>query len=250
MPIGQNLGMRAKVEPEADSRATRQMVRDLEKEIEEVESLQFSSDGFQGRTSPSGGGGGGMGGGAVGGAGLAAKSKGLSLGGMAKGAGAIGAVALAGTLATRMLGAMQKASGQLQASTYILGTAMDLFFKPFGDFLGKWLRPLSKSLIEMATGFNKNVEEWGLLPGLFKSQADLVNNLPVEIGKVFIRTLGQELESLLGGNQLFTAMKEFEWSDWIPIVKWDDFVGGAFDMVTGEWPGYPNIIGHWPMMLG
>lgn len=248
---GQSLGLRAKVEAEMDRQASRKLTREVEQAIEQAESsVSPSADGsFRGRTTPGGGGGTGgvVGGAAAGGAARSGALSSLAKGGTAAGGAAVlGTVFLGGVVATKMLQKMQQASGELQASTSMLGTAMDLFFKPFGDYLGSLLMPLSKSLLKTSVGLNKNISENGLIIGGMQSLLDFVNNLPGEIGKIFVQTMGQRLEGLFGEHELFTELQEFQWSDWIPIVKWDDFLSGAFDMVSDEWPGWPAIKTDWP----
>lgn len=249
---GQTLGLKAKVETELSRSASRQLTRDVEKAIESAEEMSSpgAGGGFASRTMPGGGGGGGVGAAAGGAAaarggagGLASK---LGAGSLGAGAAVLGTVALGGVLASKLLGAMERASGRLQASTSILGTALDLFFKPFGDYLGRTLMPLSKSLLEASIGLNKNISGDGLVIGGMKSLLDYMNNLPGELGKILVQTMGQHLEALFGSNPLFTAMQDFQWSDFIPIVKWDDVLGSGFDVISDSWPGWPSIKTDWP----
>lgn len=240
------LGIQSKIEPDLDKSSTNRMVRDLEQQISQVEELNFRSGGFEGRTTPGGGGGRGMGGGGFGtaaGAGAAARGSGLSLGGLAKGAGVIGAVALAGTLANGMYRAMQNASGSLQATNSIFSTALDMYFKPYGDFLGDLFRPMAKSLLKATSGGAFSIAQDGWFVGGFKNLMNLINNLPGELGKVFVNMMGQSMEGLFGENDMFTAMQNFQWSDWIPIFKWNDFV----DMFN--WSDWVNPL-RWDDQIG
>lgn len=236
----QDLGLAAKIEPTADRSSTRKMKRELERELEDVESMEFQSDGsdFQSRTMPSGGagGGGGMGGGALGtgmslGAGQkmgsraagggAAKSAsrglaGVGGGAMAAGAGVAATVALGGVLANKMYDKMSQASGVLSATNSIWAQAFKLFWKPFGDALGKTILPYAKAALKMATNFNKIYQDKGL--------------------KVAVGWLSDSVESALGlddpsitipsPDDVFSAVKNFDWDDFMTVLEWAKWIYG------------------------
>lgn len=163
MALGDSLGMEARIEPELDRSATRRMVDDLQDQIGEAEQMAFESDGFGGRTMP--GGGGGVGAGLAGGA-AARRGGGLLGGGIGGAAKVLGTVFLGGVLAERMLSGMTKASGFMQASNKMLGQAWTLFWKPFGDALGKTILPWAKAGLKAMVQFNKIADDKGLTVGI------------------------------------------------------------------------------------
>lgn len=163
MALGDSLGMEARIEPELDRSATRRMVDDLQDQIGEAEQMAFESDGFGGRTMP--GGGGGVGAGLAGGA-AARRGGGLLGGGIGGAAKVLGTVFLGGVLAERMLSGMTKASGFMQASNKMLGQAWTLFWKPFGDALGKAILPWAKAGLKAMVQFNKIADDKGLTVGI------------------------------------------------------------------------------------
>lgn len=175
MPQQFTIGLRGLLKPEVDKRASRQVQKDVEKDLAEVEELQpeldtskmekslqdfdmggtLSGDAGGGRRRRGGGGGASA---AAAGGGLAGKAG----GGLAK-------IALGGAVAIGMLGALNKiknltmaSSPALQSTSNMFGEAMKLFFRPFGDFLSAQLRPFAKEGLKMAKNFNQSVGENGL----------------------------------------------------------------------------------------
>lgn len=222
------LGIRAKVEPEVDKSSQSRLMRDLEKDIEELEELTFENNGIEGRTTP---GGGGVGSEATAmGAGRMSKGGGLKgkLGGAAGGAGmmagaaVMGTVALGGVLANKMYGAMSKASGRLQSVNSILGQASKLFFKPFGDALGDALLPYAKKGLEMATNFNEIASDKGLKVAITSLAGDIESKLGLDDPSITIPSP----EDIFGTENLEwdDFMDALEWADWLIVLPWDQYL--------------------------
>jgi hypothetical protein len=137
----------------------------IQDQLENVDLGQIGADAVGGgamstvATSQTGGGGrGGVGSGAAAG-GMVARA----------GAGSLAKVALGGAVAVGMLGTLKTikdltmaSSPALQTTAGLFDEAMRLFFRPFGNFLSKLLRPATKKLFEMAKNFNKSVGNNGL----------------------------------------------------------------------------------------
>lgn len=163
--------------PEINDRALDRQARKIDSRLQE-----------SGEISPQISGGVGQMGGIAGGPGMGAEAGGMGgrLGGIQDRLGGIGRtlssklpgtmagvsasatmpVALAGAAGVGMLAAMHSSSARLQAVTGMLGTATNLFFRPFGNFLGEQLRPFAKGGIEMASNFNKIASSKGLAVGV------------------------------------------------------------------------------------
>lgn len=115
---------------------------------------------------------GGIGGGG-GGAGGAAAGAGLL--GRLGGAGGLAKVALGGAIGFGILTATQKlaqASPALEQVTGMLGEALSLFFRPFGNFLAGILRPFAAAGLNMAVRFNELAESEGLAVAIGKITAE------------------------------------------------------------------------------
>lgn len=174
------VGLRGLLKPEVDDRAKRSATSELQDELEEVEQLQPDvdtsgiQDSFNGLSMPEfdmGDAASGAGAAAGGGGAASAAASGGLLGSAASGG--LAKVALGGAVAVGMLSTLgtikdltMAASPALQTTSSMFGEAMKLFFRPFGDFLSSLLRPMSKSLLEMAKNFNQNVGENGLTVAL------------------------------------------------------------------------------------
>jgi hypothetical protein len=66
-------------------------------------------------------------------------------------------IALAGAVGAGLFKAMNAVSGTLSATTSMFGTAMELFIRPFGKFLGNLLRPMASAMIDFGMYFNDKV---------------------------------------------------------------------------------------------
>lgn len=243
--------VQATIDEASAERAGEQLGETMEQQIGDLQAGIGGVEGGGGVGGIGGARGGGGGGVALQGAGALGLRSALGGGGAATGAaaGALTKVALGGAIGFGILQGVQRlaqASPSLQQTTSLLGEAMDLFFRPFGNFLGDALRPLAESLTTAAIGLNKSITSKGLVVGGVSSLLDLVNNLPGELGKIFAQNLGTGLEFLFGDNEFFDALQRFQWDWFIPIVKWDDVVGGFGDAITNAWPGWPNVQGLWP----
>jgi hypothetical protein len=92
-------------------------------------------------------------------------------------------IAIAGGIGAGLLTQMSAASGRLQATLGMFGTAMDLFFKPFGDFLGATFRPMAKDLISFAQDFNEIADSEGLSVAVTSMGQDIITSIAGQIGE-------------------------------------------------------------------
>ena len=92
----------------------------------------------------------------TGSSGATSMATGLS-GGLGKMVGALGIIGVAtkaiAEVAGKILNTLIESSPALKGTFLIFGKAMNLFFKPFGDFLSSLLRPLAIWLLRMAIAF-------------------------------------------------------------------------------------------------
>lgn len=80
-----------------------------------------------------------------------------------------GKVALAGIgliLLSRIASKMVEQSPLLGTVTDILGQALGLFFRPFGNIIGRLLLPIATNMIQLAANFNRVFGERGILAAL------------------------------------------------------------------------------------
>ncbi len=183
------VGIRGLMEPEVDKRAARAARKDIEDELEEVEVIQPEVDtgGAGGRHRGSGAAArGGMVGRAAGGG---AGAGGL-LGGLMSGGGLL-KVALGGVIGVGILAGVQKlasASPALGQVANMFSTAMDLFFRPFGNIIADALRPFAQDALQAMVQFNRIVKEDGLAVGL------------AFIGKSVLKAFGNAIADVLTGK--------------------------------------------------
>jgi hypothetical protein len=97
-------------------------------------------------------------------------------------------VALAGGAGLGMLSAMKSSSAILNSVSGMFGTAMRLFFRPFGNFLGEALRPMAEDLISFAKDFSDLADSQGL--------AVAVASLPSR----FAGSIGNAIKDVLTGD--------------------------------------------------
>jgi hypothetical protein len=193
-------------DPQLDERQLDREVRKTNDRLQQVgQDLPVSFDQSQmDALEPPGGMGGGLGG--MGGGPL-----GAGIGAGAGSAGAVGALsekipdsvagvtvgkalpmALAGGVGLGILSQLQQASGALQTTTNLFGTAMNLFFRPFGNFLGRTLRPFALGTLQMAQDFADLASDEGLMVA--------VASLPFEIGEEIGGAFSGALEDVMGGE--------------------------------------------------
>lgn len=161
-------------------------------------------------------------------------------------------VALGGALAVGILKGVQKladASPMMARTVEILSSAMALFFRPFGDFLGRLLEPVATWMLDMAVRFNELAEDEGLAIAVvaitgealedigefvFNAIADMMEDIPlvgepiseylesVESSEVLIAV---GLASLLIGAKLTALVTKVAASALITAVKLTALVG-------------------------
>lgn len=262
MAIGQQqqLGLRAKVEPDVSRRDKRKLTSDIEDAISDAEKSVGGGLGgdFKSRTTPGGGGGGGgMGGGTALAAGAGAKRAGLLSsmgGGAAAAASTLGTVFLGGTVAVGMLKALEKTSGRLKAANSMFGTALNLAFKPLGDFIGRMLEPWAKASLEAMVALNQNIGEDGLIVGGVKSLVSLFTNWPSAIADIYTKSLDNALGGLFGGDRM-ASVNDFL-SSFLPgevtvaeLVSWllpPISVYRVLNFVFSNIPSVDDILGLFP----
>lgn len=193
---------------------------------------------------------GGDGGGAGAGAGMAA---GAGAGGLRKflGKGSVIGIALFGILAVskKLLGKMTDASASLQATSGIMGQAMKLFFKPFGDFLSMLLRPMAVALLRFAIKFNKdfsadklkeifNIDKLGEALGTkFGSFSKLAEGDFWGFLKDFVKG---EIDLNVWFMEMFWKALKKAFTNQIDIWRWmwkltENFVTGSVDIAGDIW---------------
>jgi hypothetical protein len=148
-------------------------------------------------------------------------------------------IAIAGGIGAGLLTQMSAASGRLQATLGMFGTAMDLFFKPFGDFLGNALRPMAKDLISFAKEFNDIAESEGLAVAVTSMGADVISSIAGQIGEsaVNIATGEWDAKDLLTITaSVWAAAKIIS----IGASVWS--AGGLMSLTAGTW-GAGSLIG-------
>lgn len=174
-----------------DQQSAEQAGQDLAQTMEEqVGDLNVGVDDGGGVGSLGGArGGGGLG--AAAGGGLAARG----LGGAAGAASAVLPVALAGAAGFGILQGIQALAGAspaLKQTTSILGSAMELFFRPFGNALSDVIRPFATEALDMAVRFNQIADSDGLSVAVGKYSAGAVSSLAGAVGTAFTDILGGE----------------------------------------------------------
>ena len=205
--------LQGSIEPTVDERAAERAGDDL------AATLQDSIGDLEPGMADAGGGVGGLGGARGGGGagigGAAAAGGALGRGAMGGGAaaGALTKVALAGAVGYGLLQGIQTLAGAspaLKQTNQMFGTAMELFFRPFGSFLSETLRPFAKAGVDMATNFNDAYANGNLGVALLELGGDVVSTWATGFANALADTLtGQaskgDLALLLGGG--LTAAK-------------------------------------------
>jgi len=183
--MANRFSLAADIQPTVDDRAAEREGQDLAETLEgELGDLQAGiGDGLDGVGGIGGGGGiaRGGGGGLAGAAGAAGLARGAAAGGLAKVAlgGAIGFGILAGVKQ------LSQASPLLGQAVDILSEAANLFFRPFGNFLGKTLRPFATAALDMAVKFNDIAQEDGLAVAV----ASIASEAATSLGSGFVNAL-------------------------------------------------------------
>lgn len=143
-----------------------------------------------------------MGGSAAGGAGSGGKLAGISskLGSISGSVGSMSTALLAGGAAVAIAGlgllaltkiwdgikALGEHSPLLGTVVDILGMAMSLFFRPFGNIIGQLLMPIAAGMIKLAAGFNKVFGNQGILEALAWLSKEIIIGLLEGFWNIFM----------------------------------------------------------------
>jgi hypothetical protein len=180
--MARSFSLAADVVPTLDESAAERSGRNLADTLErEIGDLAPGMDGGIGGGLGGAAGPGIAGGGALGGA--------LGSAGAGAASGAITKVALSGALGFGILQGVQafaSASPALQQTFGILSDAFELFFRPFGNFLSKTLRPAASALLDMAVRFNDIASDDGLGVAVATISTEAVSSL----ASGFVNALG------------------------------------------------------------
>lgn len=101
-------------------------------------------------------------------------------------------IAIAGSVGLGILSAAGKVSAVASATNSMFGTAMSLFFRPFGNFLGETLRPFARSALDMAVNFNRIAQKDGLGVAIVSVGSKAV--------KTWATAVGSAVGDLVGGE--------------------------------------------------
>jgi hypothetical protein len=256
--------LQAAVQPSVDQR---QVEREAERTREQF-SDQLSGlpiDGETGGVAGAGAGGGGPGVGSAGAAAAAGSRVGAS--GLAGAAGAAAKaavpVAAAGTVFFGMSKALDRlaaASPALQAQSAQFSQAMNLFFKPFGDFIASRLDPFVDNLIDMAINFNSAVDGNGLPLATAGLAGEVASALSADgtprdiIGDVISDLAWSDFVAELDWSAFLKRLAwnsfitNIAWSRYIPGLQWASFIRGI-DLASfveginlGNFIDIPNIL--------
>lgn len=153
-------------------------------------------------------------------------------------------VALAGAAGIGMLSAMHSASAKLQAVTGMFGTAMNLFFRPFGNFLGEALRPMAKDMIDFASDFSDLAKSDGLSVAI----ASLAPTAATAIGNAFKDIISGEGSI---GDIVLTGSAVAIVGTLISAIGWPTIGAGTL-LGAASWPsiGAAGVVGaiSWPVI--
>lgn len=214
--MAMEVGIKAKLQPELDSRQTDKQVDELESKFTEAEQMEPTADtsdlekqlediSLDGLGVPDMGGGGQRGGGGGSGAGAAAAGGGLAKfakGGLLK-------VTLAGAVGFGLLTGINRiasASPAWQKTQSMFSEAMSLFFRPFGNKMSGWFSPLAEDLLDMAVDFNRIAGDKGLTVAVMSLPGNVADNLSAEGAGIGLGTVlggaGGALAGAKGGAML------------------------------------------------
>lgn len=187
--MARRFSLEADISPTVDETAAEREASGLAQTFEdEMGDLDVGVDG--GGVGSLGGARGGGGGGMLGSAAAGGVARTAGAGGLGAAASAAAPVAIAGAVGFGILSGIQtlaSASPALKQTTSIFGEAMDLFFRPFGDFLSATLRPTAEALLDFAVGFNRDV-------------GPVLTNLGDELGPVFKKGAKSVVAGLFPGG--------------------------------------------------
>ena len=190
------------------------------------------------------------------------------LGKIGKAMGLIGAIATATGLIIKRL---RKSSPVLDAVMSVFELAFNLFFMPFGNFLGQWLLPMAEDIINYAVILNKFLTDFTLesLLELFLASFQIawgwvsqaMFRMPIELTKLISDWLAGFF-TLIGLDGVANALNDFngvldevyywltkwptELSHWLSDAI-DRFKNWIRDMYKGMWdrlPGYISSVGN------
>ncbi|MFB6284575.1 MAG: hypothetical protein ABEK59_11730 [Halobacteria archaeon] len=224
-----DVGLRAILSPDIDEDEANAEVKKLEEMLGDLDAnvdLQANGDSLVDKVSkgaPDGGGedGGGM------------MQTGLMGGLMSKmGGSGLLKVTLAGAVGAALLAGISKIASFAPTGQKMLdmfGTAMTLFFRPFGDFLGTLLMPFARAALKMALNFNELYQKKGLPVAIAATSVDLMEG----IGDTALKALG--LNDIFGDASLDDIFGESPIGEFIDSVPLLNLVDDAsiLDLVTG-----------------
>jgi hypothetical protein len=298
MPL--DVGLRAILEPEFDEKKMDDEVEDLEERLEalqgvdvdidsermsemasDAETINEQFDGNLGEAIAGGLGGragmlakGGqrlMGAGASGGGGggglAAAMGGGAAGSGAAAAGGALVGVALGGAVSIGILKGVQKMASWAPRGRKMVdmfSTAMDLFFRPFGDVIGEALMPYAKGALQAMSKFNRVFQNEGLGVAIVSLAGSVKDALTTDVGAgaavgagagalaggaigsavapgigtaigagagaMIGGTTGGLLGGLIDWEELISSpdfadiIRSFEWDDFIDSLKWENWL--------------------------
>lgn len=190
--------------------------------------------------------------------GLSAAASGGGSGGMmaALGGGAGGAlatVALGGAIAVGLLKGVEKMAsfsprGKKMADMF--GQAMDLFFRPMGDLVGRALMPYARGALKTMVKLNEHISSDGLIIGGLKWLKQTLTNLPGGFARAVSQSMMNNMKELFGDDiikNLFGVSSD----QIISSIDWPTVGAGILIGVIG-WPilGPTAIIGAitWPVI--
>lgn len=170
-------------------------------------------------------------GGMMGGAGSGAAGGALS-----KVASKAAPVALAGAVGYGLLKGVQKMASFAPTGQKMLdmfGTAMALFFRPFGRIIGEALMPFARDALKAMADFNKVVKEDGLVVGGISFLVEAMKTLPQDIADALGDSISTTMENMFGTD---FGLGEIDWGMYVDVLGWNSFVNPL------NWPKFIGVV--------
>jgi len=253
--MAQSFSLSANVSPTVDEQAAERegskLADSFEEEIGDL-SPGVDSGGVSGLGGARGGLGGGGNGMALPGGGTAAAAAGGGLMG-----GALKRM-LPALLAGGAIAGVAKSSPAMKQVAGQFGSAMSLFFRPFGNFLSTALRPASMEMMNMAIKFNELYKKGGLKVAINEIIPD------INVGGLNFKPFGQadwfkdfkenftgfefptNEELGLTESSLVPNIPDFSWPS-LPNFNWPSLPNFSWPSIPNfSWPGLPDF--DWPSL--